>query len=683
MPEHTNSLIHEKSPYLLQHAHNPVDWRAWNGETLALAHIENKPIFLSIGYSTCHWCHVMERESFENEEIAALMNRYFVCVKVDREERPDLDHRFMLAVQAMGQSGGWPLSVWLTPDLEPFYGGTYFPPDPPYGRPGFVEVLERIHELWTTYPEGFKSQARKVTEALDGLGASNAAGAADVGEYTLDAGYAAIGATFDQQHGGFGGAPKFPRPAGLEFLLRFHARTGDQEALRMVVGTLRAMAVGGIHDHLGGGYSRYSVDAHWGVPHFEKMLYDQAQLMSAAAHAYQVTQLPDLAGVVRDIAGYIQRDMTSSDGAFYSAEDADSIDTNGVSREGAFYTWTPAQLNAALDARTAEVVAAYFGVTQEGNFEHGETVLAVSAPITDLSKQFGIPEDGVREILHQAISVLFHTRELRTRPLRDDKVLTSWNGLMISGFSAGYRALGDAKLMESARRAADFVLKALWNAESGTLMRRFRDGEVVVEGFLDDYAFFAQGLLDLYEASLEPRYLEAAVRIAEGMVQRFAIPEAGGFFFSQGQYEHQYDGAEPAGNSVAASVLLRLAEMTGEPEWRAEGEAAVKAASGTLDQSPESVPAMLCALDTLITPPTQVVIAGDLNAGDTQAMVRAVQSRFLPIASLLHASEAAIAPWLAGMKPIDGKATAFICRDFACQAPTTDPDVLVAELATT
>lgn len=680
MPTHSNSLIHEKSPYLLQHAHNPVEWRVWNDETLARAEAENKPIFVSIGYSTCHWCHVMERESFENPDVADVMNRYFINVKVDREERPDVDHRFMLAVQAMGQQGGWPLSVWLTPDLQPFYGGTYFPPTSAFGRPGFVDVLHRIHELWTTYPDGFRSQAAKVAAALDGLGAANAADKPDIGEFTLDAGYAAFGSMFDHENGGFGRAPKFPRPAGLEFLLRYHARTGDEEALSMVVQTLRSMAVGGIHDHLGGGFSRYSVDAHWGVPHFEKMLYDQAQLMSVAAHAYQLTLNGDLGAIVYDIATYVRRDLTSPEGAFFSAEDADSVDATGLSREGAFYTWTPAQIEAALGEKTARIVNAYFGVTPEGNFEHGETVLAVSASTAGLCEEFSISERNVRELLNDAMEILRLTREHRHRPLLDDKVLTSWNGLMISGFSHAYRAIGDDDYLQSARNAADFVLGTLWDADTRSLYRRYREGDVAVEGFLDDHAFFTQGLLDLYEASLDARYLTAAVEIARVMVERFWIPDTGGFLFAAGQFEHQYDGAEPAGNSVAASILFRLAEMTGDPAWRERAEATVKAAAGTLDESPESVPAMLCAFDTLITPPAQVVIAGDLTEPDTQAMVRAVQARFLPTTSLLHTSASSVAPWLAEMKTLDSRATAYVCRNFVCQAPTTSLEALTAEL---
>ncbi|HEY3413194.1 MAG TPA: thioredoxin domain-containing protein [Armatimonadota bacterium] len=680
MPDHTNSLIHEKSPYLLQHAHNPVEWRAWNDETLALAKAEDKPLFVSIGYSTCHWCHVMERESFENPDVADVMNRYFINVKVDREERPDVDHRFMLAVQAMGQQGGWPLSVWLTPDLEPFYGGTYFPPTSAFGRPGFVDVLHRIHELWTTYPDGFRSQAAKVAAALDGLGAANAAERPEIGEFTLDAGYAAFDGLFDHQNGGFGRAPKFPRPAGLEFLLRYHARTGDQEALGMVVQTLRSMAVGGIHDHLGGGFSRYSVDAHWGVPHFEKMLYDQAQLMSVAAHAFQLTLNGDLAGIVYDIATYVRRDLTSPEGAFYSAEDADSVDATGVSREGAFYTWTPKQTEAALGEKTARIVNAYFGVTDEGNFERGETVLSVSASTEGLSEEYGISERNVRELLSDSMEILLRTRELRRRPLLDDKILTSWNGLMISGFSHAYRAIGDEDYLQAARSASDFMLGRLWDADKRTLHRRYRDGEVAVEGFLDDHAFFAQGLLDLYEASLDVRYLAAAIDIARVMVERFWIPDTGGFLFAAGQYEHQYDGAEPAGNSVAASVLFRLAEMTGEAAWREKGAATVTAASGTFGDSPESIPAMLCALDTMITPPAQVVIAGDPKSADTLAMVRAVQARFLPTTSLLHSSAFSAAPWLAEMKVVDSKATAYVCKDFACQTPTTNLEALIAAL---
>ncbi|HEY3266550.1 MAG TPA: thioredoxin domain-containing protein [Armatimonadota bacterium] len=684
MHEHTNALIHEQSPYLLQHAHNPVDWHAWNDETLAKARRENRPIFLSIGYSTCHWCHVMAHESFEDPRVAEAMNRYFINVKVDREERPDVDQTYMLAVQAMGQQGGWPLSVWLTPDLKPFYGGTYFPPEARFGRMAFVDVVERIHQVWEADPQNLAAQANRLMDAIAGA-VRAAAPQSDLSTETLDAGYMAFHRTFDPEHGGFGAAPKFPRPTALTFLLRQYQRTGDEEALAMTVMTLRAMALGGIHDHLAGGFARYSVDAEWRVPHFEKMLYDQAQLLWAYSQAFQITGLPDLAGAVYDIAGYVGRDMTHPDGGFYSAEDADSVDEHGVSREGAFYAWTLDQLNEALGAESAAPVAAYFGMTPDGNFEHGLNVLHISMTVAELAAKFGVSEDEARRNLQNSLARLLEVRSGRHRPGRDDKILTSWNGLMISALAQAHRATGEPAFLANARRAADFILANMWQADTGVLMRRFRNGHVAVPGFLDDHAFLTLGLLDLYGASLDARYLMSAAEIAGVMVSKFHDVEGGGFLFTpaggQGlsRRKDDYDGAEPSGGSIAAIALLRLAEMTGNPAFRSAGEGAVRAASGILSEYPEMMPAMLGALDFMLGSPRQVVIAGE----DTDEMVRAVQSLYLPNVTLLRAdgspAVSALAPWTLAMSPV-GPATAYVCREFACQNPTTDLDVLIASL---
>jgi uncharacterized protein YyaL (SSP411 family) len=684
MPEQTNILSREKSPYLLQHAHNPVDWHAWNDETLALAKREDKPIFLSVGYSTCHWCHVMAHESFENPDVAAVMNEYFINVKVDREERPDVDQVYMLAVQAMGQQGGWPLSVWLTPDLKPFYGGTYFPPRAAYGRPSFLAVLERIHELWNTERAGLTERSEQLADALSEA-SHTAAPASELVPGVLDAGFQSFHAMYDAQLGGFGSAPKFPRPTGLAFLLRYHHRTGEKSALTIVTHTLRAMALGGIHDHAGGGFARYSVDAEWRVPHFEKMLYDQAQLMQVAAQAYQMTKSPDMAAIVNDIATYVRRDLTDPAGGFYSAEDADSVDAAGESREGAFYVWTPAQLADALGPDEAAIVAAYYGVTEAGTFEDGESVLHVSATIPEVAQRFSKSESNVRQILQDSLSKLLAARAARRRPHRDDKILTSWNGLMISALSEAHQALGQEDLLASAQRAADFLLATMWDAESGVLMRRYRDGETVIEGFLDDHAFFLLGLMDLYEASLEPRYLDAAVGVADAMVRKFYDAEAGGFFFTEGdgpggmaRRKDDYDGAEPSGNSAAAAALFRLAEMTGDSRWRDAAESTLRAVSGVLVSHPESMPVMLCALDAYLTPPRQVALAGDIHGEDARLLARTVQSLYLPNTTLLHAGaeSSRMAPWLRELHPVDGRAAAYVCEDFACRAPATDPAAL-------
>ncbi len=687
--EYTNDLIHEKSPYLLQHAHNPVDWNAWNDETLRKARDENRPIFLSIGYSTCHWCHVMEHESFEDERIAAIMNRYFVNVKVDREERPDVDQVYMHAVQAMGQQGGWPLSVWLTPDLKPFYGGTYFPPSSRYGRPGFVEIMERIHALWTENEPSLRTQANSIATSLAGaMDAYKSESGLDAG--ALDNGFYAFRATFDAAHGGFGRAPKFPRPTALAFLLRYSHRTGNDDALSMVIQTLRHMALGGIHDHLAGGFARYSVDPFWRVPHFEKMLYDQAQLMSVYAQTYQITNLPDIAAAVLDIAGYVQRDMTDEAGGFYSAEDADSLDENGLSREGAYYAWTLEELDDILGADAARLIAAYYGMTAEGNYEHGLNVLHVSASVPDVAENLGLSEDEARATLQESLRKLAEVRSRRPRPHRDDKILTAWNGLMISGLAEAYQAMGNVAFLASADRAAAFILSTMWNPETRTLMRRYRDGDVAIEGFLDDHAFFATGLLDLYEASLEPAWLRAGVDIAQAMLDKFWDPQNGGFFFTATELagmprrKDDHDGAEPSGNSAAALLLLRLSEMTGDTAWREKAERTVRAFSGVLAQYPEMSPAMLGALDMMLAAPQQVVVAGDRDAPDTRTMLRLAQGLYLPNTTLMLASGGdtlhALAPWTADMSARDGAATAYVCRDFACQAPITDPAALAAAL---
>jgi uncharacterized protein YyaL (SSP411 family) len=685
MHQHTNALAAEKSPYLLQHAHNPVDWLPWGPAAIERARREDKPIFISIGYSTCHWCHVMERESFENEAIAALLNAHFVCVKVDREERPDVDHTFMTAVQAMGQQGGWPLSVWLTPDLKPFFGGTYFPPEERYGRAGFPQLLERIHDLWTGDRDAVVNQAGRIHDALAqvrergreerGLDAS-----------AFEAAFESLKASFDPVHGGFGRAPKFPRPATLLFLLRYGFRTGDPDGAGMVVHTLRRMALGGIHDHLGGGFARYSVDAEWRVPHFEKMAYDQAQLLSAYAQAYAATGHGDLADICLDIAAYLQRDMTAPGGAFFSAEDADSADDNGVSREGAFYVWTREQVTGVVGEEAARVVASYFGFTDAGNFENGRNILHVTRAIPEVAQETGLTEEDVRRTLREAVSKLREARKSRVRPGLDDKVLTSWNGLLISGLSEAAQALDEPAMLEMARRAASFIWDTMWRPAERRLWRRYRDGDAAIEGFLDDYAFLALGMLDLYEASLDAVWLERAVELTGTMLERFRDAE-GGLYYAVGesgaQYREDYDGAEPAPTSVAAAVLHRLAEMTGCGSWREAGEAVLKAASVSVMNYPETVPYMLTALDAHLYPPRQVVIAGDPSAEDTRAMLTAVQRRYLPDTTLLLAGDprvSALAPWTAAMKPLGGKATAYVCEGFACRAPVTDVAALESAL---
>ncbi|MCX7827126.1 MAG: thioredoxin domain-containing protein, partial [Verrucomicrobiae bacterium] len=554
-----NRLALEKSPYLLQHAHNPVDWHPWGAEAFEKARRENKPIFLSIGYSTCHWCHVMAHESFEDAEIAAVLNRWFVPVKVDREERPDVDWIYMTAVQAMTGQGGWPLSAWLTPDLKPFYGGTYFPPVGRFGRPGFKQILERIHEVWEQQREKVVEQGEQL-EALLRETASRGDGAGEIGEAVLRAAYEQFRDQYDERYGGFGGAPKFPRPAQFNFLLRYWARTGEELALEMTTHTLRQMALGGMYDQIGGGFARYSTDERWHVPHFEKMLYDNAQLLVSYCEAWQITRDPFFRDVARDIARYVLRDLTHPEGAFYSAEDADS---EGV--EGKFYAWTMDELREALGEEDAKFAGYYFGCEEQGNWTapagHGPqnaNVLFVARTFDQMAKAFNTTPELARRRLEEARKKLFEVRSKRVRPHLDDKILTAWNGQMIAALARAAQTLDEPQYLAAAERAANFVIEKLYDLQTKTLQRRWRDGEAKVEGFLDDYAFFIAGLLELYEASFDPKWIEHAVALANTMIARFHDEADGGFWFTApgqsdliARMKDDYDGAEPSGNSIA------------------------------------------------------------------------------------------------------------------------------------
>src|SRR5213083_610224 len=549
-PEHTNRLAHEKSPYLLQHAHNPVDWYPWGEEAFAKARRENKPIFLSIGYSTCHWCHVMAHESFENEDVAAIMNREFVNIKVDREERPDVDRVYMTFVQATTGGGGWPMSVWLTPDLKPFVGGTYFPPEDRYGQPAFKTVLERVATAWKENHDKIVEQGGRILAALR-ESQSTAAAEGKIDAAVLDAAFQQIDRSYDPKEGGFGNAPKFPRPVTLNFLTRFYARDpksdSGKHALDMALFTLRKMAAGGMHDHIGGGFHRYSVDRYWHVPHFEKMLYDQAQLVVAYIDAFQILRDPHLnplprqgeadakapvrvefEAVARDILDYVARDMTSKEGGFFSAEDADSPVVAGIGNpghgktaEGAFYFWTKKEIDAAL-GDAAEIFDFHYGVQAHGNAPEGsdphdefrgKNILIERHTIAETAEQFRKPEDAIRILLTQSREKLFAIRSKRPRPHLDDKIIAAWNGLMISAYARAAQILDDPRSLESATGAANFVRGHLWDAARKTLYRSYRDGRGEVEGFADDYAFVIQGLLDLYEASFDPGWLMFALEL--------------------------------------------------------------------------------------------------------------------------------------------------------------------------
>ncbi len=698
---YTNRLIHEKSPYLLQHAHNPVEWYPWGEEAFEKARREQKPIFLSVGYSTCHWCHVMERESFSDPAIADIMNHHFVSIKVDREERPDVDRIYMTYVQATTGSGGWPMSVFLTPDLKPFYGGTYYPPEDRYGRPGFRTLLLRIAEVWEKERDKILESAGRLSEALQGYVNVSAGAGTNLDKAVLDKTYQQIKASYDRTHGGFGDAPKFPRPVVFNFLLRYYACTGQKDTLQMTLHTLRAMAKGGIHDHIGGGFHRYSTDPIWHVPHFEKMLYDQAQLAISYAEAYQITRDPFFAGVVRDILEYLLRDMHGDHGGFYSAEDADSLFEHGKPEhgEGAFYVWKAQQIEQILGGDTAAIFNYYYGVEPSGNVPpqqdfqgefKGRNILIVRHTLAETAKQFGKSEDEVQTLLAVARKKLFGARSRRPRPPLDDKVLTAWNGLMISAFARAAQALDEPKYLAAAEAAAGFMRSQLFDSKAGKLKRRYRDRQVAVDGFLEDYAFFIQALLDLYEASFDVRWLSWAIELQEKQDQLFWDPEAGGYFATSAndpsllvRMKDDYDGAEPAANSVAAMNLLRLWQMTDRQPWREKADKTFAAFAQPLGTAPQTLPQLVAALEFSLSKTKQIVIAGQPHAEDTRALLRLVHERFIPNKILLLADggtgQQQLARWLPFIEFVrkkEGRATAYICENYVCKLPTPDPKVV-------
>jgi len=718
--KHTNRLANEKSPYLLQHAHNPVEWYPWGDEAFAKAKKENKPIFLSVGYSTCHWCHVMERESFENEEVAKLMNQSFVNIKVDREERPDVDRVYMTFVQATTGGGGWPMSVWLTPDLKPFAGGTYFPPEDRSGLPGFKNVLKQIATAWKEDREKILASSNQVVDALQKYSAQGKSNAKS-GEDVRQRAYKQIADSFDAKLGGFGEAPKFPRPVTFNFLLHHYASQRDSEegkrALEMTLTTLRKMAEGGIHDHLGGGFHRYSVDKFWHVPHFEKMLYDQAQLAVSYLQAFQITREPIFKQTARDILDYVRRDMTAKEGGLYSAEDADSIEpvaavydrraedeqhTNpGAHRaplqkiEGAFYVWTKEEIDKLLGPERAKLFDYHFGVEPKGNAPagsdphaefKGKNILIQRHTIAETAKKFGLNEAGAAESLAESRKLLFDVRAKRPRPHLDDKIITAWNGLMISAFARAAQVLEDPAYLEAANKAADFVQAKLYQRDTNTLLRSYREGASDIEGFADDYAFLIAGLLDLYEASFDTARIEWALKLQERQNELFWDEKEGGYFGTTGKdpkilirMKEDYDGAEPSPNSIAAVNLLRLAYMLDKSDWRAMAEKTIHAFDGQLARAPSAMPQMLVALDWLRSKPKQIVIAGKPGAPDTQAMLREVRRHFLPIHVLIVADGDAGQEFFAqrvefmkSVAPIREQATAYVCENFVCQLPTTN-----------
>ncbi len=717
-----NALAHEKSPYLLQHADNPVAWLPWGEAAFARARAEDKPIFLSIGYSTCHWCHVMAHESFENPETAEILNAHFIPVKVDREERPDVDKVYMTYVQAMTGHGGWPLSAWLTPELKPFYGGTYFPPEDRHGRAGFPAILRAIARGWKEERAKLVAEGDRVIAMLREHYLEKApAPAADdltvAGGDAFEKGLRYFFESFDADHGGFGNAPKFPRASNLNFLFRCAAIQGvtgevGAEAIRLVASTLRGMARGGIHDHVGGGYHRYSVDAEWFVPHFEKMLYDQAQIALNALEAVQATGDERFAWMARDIFDYVRRELTSLAGGFFTAEDADSAppgtkqsDKSRVTSdekvkhvEGAFYVWSAAELRELL-GEDAALFGAHFNVKEAGNVEaerdpHGEfvgkNILVQRHPLMGTAAQFGLTPEQANERILAALAKLRKVRARRPRPLLDDKIITANNGLMISALAKGALVLGEPEHLSAAIRAAEFVRRELFDPATGGLFRSWRQTRGAAEGFAEDYAYLIQGLLDLSEATFELRWLEWAEQLQGAMDTRFWDETGGGYFNSRAddaaivlRLKEDYDGAEPAPSSVAATNLLRLAAMLHDETLHARAVRTLEAFRAQWSGTPHAMPEMLGALGSALEPPRQVVLAGDPREPDFQALLAVLHERLGPRRVVLAVTSevdrewlGARSPWLAEMRPVGGHATAFVCERFACQAPVTDPAAL-------
>ena len=732
-----NRLASEKSPYLLQHADNPVDWYPWGDAAFEVARREDKPIFLSVGYSTCHWCHVMAHESFEDAHVAAVLNEHFISIKVDREERPDVDRMYMTFVQATAGGGGWPMSVWLMPDRRPFHGGTYFPPTSRWGKPGFADLLMDVVRLWRDERARVELAAAGVTDHLAsaGAGAAGAAGGGTQvpGTIALDGATRDFLASYDRRHGGFGGAPKFPRPSELLFLLREHRRTGEGAPLDVVAHTLRAMAAGGMRDHVGGGFHRYSVDGQWRVPHFEKMLYDQAQLVLACVEAAQATGDRFFIEVAEDTLRYVQRDMTDEHGGFYSAEDADSLPPGeapgGHKSEGAFYLWTAREIGDRLGP-DAQAFSERYGVQPDGNALNdphaeftGRNILYEARPIEEIAGETERSADEVRAAVSRSRDILFRVRNTRPRPQLDDKVLTAWNGLMIAAFARAARVVDAwtggpaASYLDSARRAASFIRDRMWDDATLRLLRRYRDGEAAIDAYAEDYACLIFGLIELFQADGDPAWLEWAVALQARQDALFWDDEAGGWFSTTGQDEtvllrlkEDYDGAEPAASSVAVVNLLALshldalrsdlvkpasdADAAASSSGRSGGDAASKIErtlmlfAPRLTGAPRAVPMMLAALSAWHAGLSEVVIVGPRADGATSELLREVNRTYQPFVVLVAVDAKADAsrrlldllPWVGGQTMREGKPTAYVCRNFVCERPTTDPKALGEQL---
>jgi uncharacterized protein YyaL (SSP411 family) len=679
-----NRLIHEKSPYLLQHAYNPVDWFPWGDETFDKAERENRPIFLSIGYSTCHWCHVMEQESFEDPEVAALMNETFVSIKVDREERPDLDHVYMTVCQMMTGSGGWPLTIVMTPDKKPFFAATYIPKQSRFGRSGMMELIPRIQSIWATRKVAVLDSAEKILRAIKSTEPANLGD--DLDRAVLDRAYRDFVARFDEDFGGFGVAPKFPTPHIFFFLLRYWKRSGDKRALELVERTLEAMRLGGIFDQVGFGFHRYSTDREWLVPHFEKMLYDQALLALAYLETYQATGKETYGTTARGIFTYVLRTMTSQGGGFYSAEDADS---EGV--EGKFYVWTEEEIRRNFPTDEADFIVRVFNITKSGNFSDeatgkitGSNILHLGKSIPEIAADLDISSHALEDRIDDVRRRLFEIREKRIHPHKDDKILTDWNGLMIAAFARGARLLNEPVYAEAAERAVDFILSHLHDSD-GRLLHRYRDGESKITAHLDDYAFFVWGLIELYEATFKDRFLKRAILLNGTMLEHYWDEKTAGFFFTPDDGEalivrkkELYDGAVPSGNSVSLLNLLRLARITGRTDLEKKASMIDNAFSEQIKQAPTGFTQFLSGLDFVLGPSYEVVIVGPAGSKETADMIRALFNPFIPNKVVVfrptnQESPAidSISPFVRNQVSLDGKATAHVCRNRTCLKPST------------
>ena len=688
--KHYNRLKLEKSPYLLQHADNPVDWYAWGPEAFEKARKENKPIFLSIGYSTCHWCHVMAHESFEDPEVARLMNEVFICIKVDREERQDIDNIYMRVCQMMTGSGGWPLTVLMTPDKKPFFAGTYIPRESNHGRLGMLDLIPRIKEIWSTQHDEIIKSADQITEKLNMIAQSSSGPELD--KSTLRTAYEQLSGRYSEQYGGFGNAPKFPSPQNLLFLLRYWQSTNDEKALRMVVNTLQFMQNGGIYDHLGFGFHRYSTDSHWLVPHFEKMLYDQAMLAMAYIEAYQATGIKEFEETAREIFTYVLRDMTDKKGGFYSAEDADS---EGV--EGKFYVWTVDEIRQVLKGDEADLIINVYSINKTGNFRDeasgentGTNILHLTGSLTEIAFKNKESVDGLKERVEAARQKLFATRNKRIHPHKDDKILTDWNGLMIAALAKGAQAFDEPKYAEAAKRAADFILTDM-RREDGRILHRYRDGDTAILANVDDYAFLIWGLLELYETVFDVGYLRTALSLNGEMIKYFWDEQDGGFYFTAEDAEELivrqkeiYDGAIPSGNSVATLNLFRLARITANTDFEDKANMILRAFSKDVQSAPSGYTQMMVALGFGIGPSYEIVIVGEPEAEDTKDMLNSLGKHFIPYKVVLlkpadqeTSDITSIAEYIEYHSSFDGKATAYVCLDFACKMPVTNTDEML------